>query len=188
MGVQILDSLCDDEHIDCSNLLASITGSLVSVLHFIISVLDESLSLRFWCNLNFIWYLIKCCIDCWKFSNHLMNGKTYNKIHHCFIYIMCIEHIWTIGLKIIKVLFYSCWNCRLDPLSWDPNPFSNSWKFCSGSNCCFNSSRVEYYLEYEPHPSSTKNLRHLFQSMYLLKIFSFWKIYTQYLTLFANET
>ncbi|XP_078170814.1 lipase 1 isoform X1 [Carex rostrata] len=57
MGVQILDSLCDDEHIDCSNLLSSITGS----------------------------------------------------------------------------------------------------------NCCFNSSRVEYYLEYEPHPSSTKNLRHLFQ-------------------------
>lgn len=33
----------------------------------------------------------------------------------------------------------------------------------TGENCCFNSSRIEYYLEYEPHPSSTKNLRHLFQ-------------------------
>ncbi|KAL6600313.1 hypothetical protein ACP70R_045113 [Stipagrostis hirtigluma subsp. patula] len=33
----------------------------------------------------------------------------------------------------------------------------------TGENCCFNSSRIDYYLEYEPHPSSTKNLRHLFQ-------------------------
>ncbi|KAJ3693313.1 hypothetical protein LUZ60_008793 [Juncus effusus] len=33
----------------------------------------------------------------------------------------------------------------------------------TGDNCCFNASRVDYYLEYEPHPSSTKNLRHLFQ-------------------------
>ncbi|KAH9605491.1 hypothetical protein KSS87_011867 [Heliosperma pusillum] len=32
-----------------------------------------------------------------------------------------------------------------------------------GKNCCFNTSRVEYYLEYEPHPSSVKNLNHLFQ-------------------------
>ncbi|OEL14363.1 Triacylglycerol lipase 1 [Dichanthelium oligosanthes] len=32
-----------------------------------------------------------------------------------------------------------------------------------GQNCCFNSSRIDYYLEYEPHPSSTKNMRHLFQ-------------------------
>ncbi|PKU67331.1 triacylglycerol lipase 1 isoform X1 [Dendrobium catenatum] len=33
----------------------------------------------------------------------------------------------------------------------------------TGDNCCFNASRVEYYLEYEPHSSSTKNLHHLFQ-------------------------
>ncbi|PON74717.1 Alpha/Beta hydrolase fold containing protein [Parasponia andersonii] len=32
-----------------------------------------------------------------------------------------------------------------------------------GKNCCFNNSRVDFYLEYEPHPSSAKNLRHLFQ-------------------------
>jgi lysosomal acid lipase/cholesteryl ester hydrolase len=33
----------------------------------------------------------------------------------------------------------------------------------TGKNCCFNSSLVDRYLEYEPHPSSVKNLRHLFQ-------------------------
>ncbi|XP_050260187.1 triacylglycerol lipase 1 isoform X1 [Quercus robur] len=33
----------------------------------------------------------------------------------------------------------------------------------TGKNCCFNNSRVDFYLEYEPHPSSSKNLRHLFQ-------------------------
>ncbi|KAG0485992.1 hypothetical protein HPP92_008087 [Vanilla planifolia] len=33
----------------------------------------------------------------------------------------------------------------------------------TGNNCCFNASRVEYYLQFEPHASSTKNLHHLFQ-------------------------
>ncbi|XP_054785610.1 triacylglycerol lipase 1 [Prosopis cineraria] len=33
----------------------------------------------------------------------------------------------------------------------------------TGKNCCFNNSRVDFYLQYEPHPSSSKNLRHLFQ-------------------------
>ncbi|CAN0878880.1 Triacylglycerol lipase 1 [Linum grandiflorum] len=33
----------------------------------------------------------------------------------------------------------------------------------TGDNCCFNSSRIDFYLDYEPHPSSAKNLRHLFQ-------------------------
>ncbi|KAK1395088.1 Lipase [Heracleum sosnowskyi] len=33
----------------------------------------------------------------------------------------------------------------------------------TGKNCCFNSSRVDYYLDNEPHPSSAKNLQHLFQ-------------------------
>eukprot|EP00252_Welwitschia_mirabilis_P017415 TRINITY_DN3860_c0_g1_i2.p1 TRINITY_DN3860_c0_g1~~TRINITY_DN3860_c0_g1_i2.p1 ORF type:complete len:416 (+),score=56.59 TRINITY_DN3860_c0_g1_i2:260-1507(+) len=33
----------------------------------------------------------------------------------------------------------------------------------TGENCCFNNSRVSFYLEYEPHPSSTKNIKHLFQ-------------------------
>ncbi|XP_019055015.1 PREDICTED: triacylglycerol lipase 1 isoform X2 [Nelumbo nucifera] len=33
----------------------------------------------------------------------------------------------------------------------------------TGKNCCFNDSRIDYYLEYEPHPSSSKNFNHLFQ-------------------------
>ncbi|XP_021753416.1 triacylglycerol lipase 1-like isoform X1 [Chenopodium quinoa] len=33
----------------------------------------------------------------------------------------------------------------------------------TGKNCCFNTSRVDLYLEYEPHPSSAKNINHLFQ-------------------------
>ncbi|KAF2294619.1 hypothetical protein GH714_013782 [Hevea brasiliensis] len=33
----------------------------------------------------------------------------------------------------------------------------------TGQNCCLNNSRVDKFLEYEPHPSSAKNLRHLFQ-------------------------
>ncbi|RAL38818.1 hypothetical protein DM860_015179 [Cuscuta australis] len=33
----------------------------------------------------------------------------------------------------------------------------------TGKDCCFNSSRIDLYLDYEPHPSSTKNLIHLFQ-------------------------
>lgn len=40
---------------------------------------------------------------------------------------------------------------------------NNMLSAITGENCCFNGSRVEYYLEYEPHPSSTKNLNHLFQ-------------------------
>lgn len=33
----------------------------------------------------------------------------------------------------------------------------------TGKNCCFNESRMEFYLEQEPHASSSKNLNHLFQ-------------------------
>ncbi|ESR36158.1 triacylglycerol lipase 1 [Citrus sinensis] len=33
----------------------------------------------------------------------------------------------------------------------------------TGKNCCFNNSRVDFYLENEPHPSSAKNIHHLFQ-------------------------
>ncbi|KAL8541497.1 hypothetical protein ACS0TY_002675 [Phlomoides rotata] len=33
----------------------------------------------------------------------------------------------------------------------------------TGKSCCFNSSRIDSYLEYEPHPTSSKNLHHLFQ-------------------------
>ncbi|KAJ4965402.1 hypothetical protein NE237_017251 [Protea cynaroides] len=40
---------------------------------------------------------------------------------------------------------------------------SNLLSAITGKNCCFNESRVDFYLEYEPHPSSSKNLNHLFQ-------------------------
>ncbi|KAF7128102.1 hypothetical protein RHSIM_Rhsim11G0159500 [Rhododendron simsii] len=33
----------------------------------------------------------------------------------------------------------------------------------TGPNCCLNMSQVDFFLEYEPHPSSSKNLNHLFQ-------------------------
>ncbi|CAK7330007.1 unnamed protein product [Dovyalis caffra] len=33
----------------------------------------------------------------------------------------------------------------------------------TGKNCCFNNSNVDFFFEFEPHPSSAKNLRHLFQ-------------------------
>ncbi|KAF9675855.1 hypothetical protein SADUNF_Sadunf09G0076900 [Salix dunnii] len=34
---------------------------------------------------------------------------------------------------------------------------------CEWKNCCFNSSIADLFYEFEPHPSSAKNLRHLFQ-------------------------
>lgn len=40
---------------------------------------------------------------------------------------------------------------------------SNLLAAITGVNCCFNSTRMDFYLEYEPHPSSVKNLKHLFQ-------------------------
>lgn len=33
----------------------------------------------------------------------------------------------------------------------------------TGPSCCFNNSRIPIYLKFEPHPSSTKNMKHLFQ-------------------------
>ncbi|KAA0031334.1 triacylglycerol lipase 1 isoform X1 [Cucumis melo var. makuwa] len=33
----------------------------------------------------------------------------------------------------------------------------------TGENCCLNRSRFDLFFEYEPHPSSAKNLHHLFQ-------------------------
>ncbi|KAG8650763.1 hypothetical protein MANES_07G070900v8 [Manihot esculenta] len=56
----------------------------------------------------------------------------------------------------------------------------------TGQNCCLNNSRVDNFLEYEPHPSSVKNLRHLFQmirqgtfSQYDYGIFKNLKLYGQ---------
>ncbi|XP_050884898.1 triacylglycerol lipase 2 [Lathyrus oleraceus] len=35
--------------------------------------------------------------------------------------------------------------------------------FFTGPNCCLNSSRIDFYTDYEPNPTSTKNLIHLSQ-------------------------
>ncbi|PIA27058.1 hypothetical protein AQUCO_08300030v1 [Aquilegia coerulea] len=40
---------------------------------------------------------------------------------------------------------------------------SNLLTSITGKNCCFNRSRIDFYFEYEPHPTSSKNLKHLFQ-------------------------
>ncbi|CAK9187098.1 unnamed protein product [Ilex paraguariensis] len=44
----------------------------------------------------------------------------------------------------------------------EPHPLTTQFYF-AGKNYCFNNSRVDIYLEYEPQPSSSKNLNHLFQ-------------------------
>ncbi|KAF8406257.1 hypothetical protein HHK36_008342 [Tetracentron sinense] len=90
MGVHLLDSLCDG-HVDCNNLLTSITETNDSV----------------------------------KDQKAEQSRKDRSS----------------------KVLSLP----SSDPL------------LAEGKNCCFNDSLVDFYLEYEPHPSSSKNLNHLFQ-------------------------
>ncbi|CAI0445451.1 unnamed protein product [Linum tenue] len=53
-------------------------------------------------------------------------------------------------------------------------------------NCCFNNSRLDFYLDYEPNPTSAKNLAHLFQMIrkgtfarYDYGIFKNYKLYGQ---------
>ncbi|KZV22187.1 triacylglycerol lipase 1-like [Dorcoceras hygrometricum] len=54
----------------------------------------------------------------------------------------------------------------------------------TGKNCCFNSSRIASYLEFEPHPTSSKNLHHLFQMIrkgtFSLYDYGIWKNLMQY--------
>ncbi|KAG8368436.1 hypothetical protein BUALT_Bualt15G0045300 [Buddleja alternifolia] len=49
----------------------------------------------------------------------------------------------------------------------------------TGKNCCFNSSRIDFYLEFEPHPTSSKNMHHLFQMIrkgtFALYDYGIWK-------------
>ncbi|CAJ2645645.1 unnamed protein product [Trifolium pratense] len=40
---------------------------------------------------------------------------------------------------------------------------ANLMAFFTGPNCCINSSRIDFYLQHEPQPSSTKNLIHFSQ-------------------------
>ncbi|WJX38825.1 hypothetical protein P8452_26445 [Trifolium repens] len=41
--------------------------------------------------------------------------------------------------------------------------FTSLLALLSGPNCCMNSSRLDFYLDYEPQPTSTKNLIHFSQ-------------------------
>ncbi|KAK2415434.1 triacylglycerol lipase [Trifolium repens] len=40
---------------------------------------------------------------------------------------------------------------------------ANLMSFFTGQNCCINTSRIDFYLDHEPQPSSTKNLIHFSQ-------------------------
>ncbi|KAH1231000.1 Sodium/proton antiporter 1 [Glycine max] len=73
------------------------------------------------------------------------------------------EMILTMGIH--QLNFKSEWGASLLVSLCDTRLSCNDMlSSITGKNCCFNESRVEFYLEQEPHPSSSKNLNHLFQS------------------------
>ncbi|KAH6773096.1 lipase 1 [Perilla frutescens var. hirtella] len=68
------------------------------------------------------------------------------------------------ALGIHELNFKSNWGTRIIDMMCDGHlDCSDMLASITGENCCFNSSRIDSYLEYEPHPSSSKNLHHLFQ-------------------------
>ncbi|KAG4998495.1 hypothetical protein JHK85_029934 [Glycine max] len=72
------------------------------------------------------------------------------------------EMILTMGIH--QLNFKSEWGASLLVSLCDTRLSCNDMlSSITGKNCCFNESRVEFYLEQEPHPSSSKNLNHLFQ-------------------------
>ncbi|XP_057788199.1 triacylglycerol lipase 1 [Salvia miltiorrhiza] len=69
-----------------------------------------------------------------------------------------------LALGIHELNFKSNWGTRIMDMMCDGHlDCADMLSSVTGENCCFNSSRIESYLEYEPHPSSSKNLHHLFQ-------------------------
>ncbi|KAL1534559.1 sphingosine N-acyltransferase subunit lip1 [Salvia divinorum] len=67
-------------------------------------------------------------------------------------------------LGIHELNFKSEWGTRIMDVLCDGHlDCADLLSSVTGKNCCFNSSRIDSYLEYEPHPSSSKNLHHLFQ-------------------------
>ncbi|XP_004496935.1 triacylglycerol lipase 1 [Cicer arietinum] len=72
------------------------------------------------------------------------------------------EMILTMGVH--QLNFKSDWGASLLVSLCDTRlSCSDMLSSITGKNCCFNESRVPFYLEQEPHPSSSKNLHHLFQ-------------------------
>ncbi|XP_075487540.1 triacylglycerol lipase 1 isoform X1 [Primulina tabacum] len=72
------------------------------------------------------------------------------------------EAILDIGIH--ELNFKSEWGTRIMDMMCDGHlDCDDMLTSITGKNCCFNSSRIDSYLEFEPHPSSSKNLHHLFQ-------------------------
>ncbi|KAH0713627.1 hypothetical protein KY289_009586 [Solanum tuberosum] len=69
-----------------------------------------------------------------------------------------------LALGIHQLNFKSNMGTQIMDMMCDGHIHCDIWlSAITGKNCCFNDSRIDFYLEYEPHPSSSKNLHHLFQ-------------------------
>ncbi|OIT26900.1 PREDICTED: triacylglycerol lipase 1 isoform X1 [Nicotiana attenuata] len=69
-----------------------------------------------------------------------------------------------LGLGIHELNFKSNMGTQIMDMMCEGHIHCDIWlSAITGKNCCFNDSRIDFYLEYEPHPSSSKNLHHLFQ-------------------------
>ncbi|XP_060216762.1 triacylglycerol lipase 1 [Lycium barbarum] len=69
-----------------------------------------------------------------------------------------------LALGIHQLNFKSIMGTQIMDMMCDGHIHCDIWlSAITGKNCCFNDSRIDFYLEYEPHPSSSKNLHHLFQ-------------------------
>ncbi|KAH7518045.1 hypothetical protein FEM48_Zijuj09G0128900 [Ziziphus jujuba var. spinosa] len=115
-----------------------------------------------------------------SYLDHITSRFVLRMVH------MHLDQI-VLALGIHQLNFRSEWGVDLlDSLCDGRIDCSDLLTSITGENCCFNDSRVDFYLEYEPHPSSAKNLHHLFQmirdgtfSMYDHGIFKNLKLYGQ---------
>lgn len=97
------------------------------------------------------------------------------------IWLQLLDNEFLIG-KTTKCCFVLCrkvsslnvQSIQLQTLNFLTRPSYN----VAGENCCLNGSRFDLFFEYEPHPSSAKNLHHLFQSTLCSILFSFMFYYT----------
>lgn len=93
-----------------------------------------------------------------SYLDHITSKFVLNLVNMHLEEALSLLGIHQLNLKsniLIDIIELGCDGGRLD--------CSNMLASITGENCCFNSSRVDFYLEYEPHPSSLKNLKHLFQ-------------------------
>ncbi|KAK4708578.1 hypothetical protein R3W88_029503 [Solanum pinnatisectum] len=69
-----------------------------------------------------------------------------------------------LALGIHQLNFKSNMGTQIMDMMCDGHIHCDIWlSAITGKNCFFNDSRIDFYLEYEPNPSSSKNLHHLFQ-------------------------